>query len=279
MKIDRLKIILLAVILTFIFLSPLDAFSSSGQYTLQVPIGSVSTVPVGAGSNPFGDYFKMWYGFIIGTVGILATIMIIVGGFQWLSSRGNSGAIKEGQDRIFSAIIGLGIAFLAYTILNLVNPGLTNLDINTSLLKTITYRDNPSGNNMYKPTSGAAGSAATAAIPNGTGNGNYYLTPVASQGLDSLDPSMNAPMNCLSSNTNGSWGVNSTRRSGDSGCHGEGRAVDIQWPAEQQTQNGVTKEEFIGLAQQCGFTVIDETVTPATAGGGNNHFHLQYDCK
>ena len=129
-------------------------------YILNVPIGKLTYVPTGGlNPNPFGEYFKLWYGFILGTIGILATVMIIIGGFQWLISRGNASQVKEGQDRIFAALIGLALAFLAYTILYLINPELTNINIQANLLKPIkftavtTYSLPPSGgpSNSYFP--------------------------------------------------------------------------------------------------------------------------------
>ena len=111
----------------------------NGQYCFNVPIGTRTSIPIGG--NPFGDYFKLWYGFILGTIGILATVMIIIGGFQWLVSRGNTSQVKEGQDRIFAALTGLALAFLAYTILYLINPQLTSINFHSGLLTAINYQD------------------------------------------------------------------------------------------------------------------------------------------
>ncbi|MBI5765861.1 hypothetical protein HZA71_01385, partial [Candidatus Falkowbacteria bacterium] len=52
-------------------------------------------------------YLAIWYGFIIGAVGILATVMIMWGGFKWLTSRGNATTISGAKETIWSAIIGL----------------------------------------------------------------------------------------------------------------------------------------------------------------------------
>ncbi len=75
-----------------------------------------------------GKYVSAWYGFIIGTVGILATIMIMYGGFKWMTSRGGSG-INDAKDIIWSALIGLTLAFLSYTILYLINPDLLTIGL------------------------------------------------------------------------------------------------------------------------------------------------------
>ncbi len=66
--------------------------------------------------------------------GIVAVIMIILAGFQWLSAGGNQSKIGTSKGKITSAIIGLALIFCSYIILNTVNPSLTNLDKNLELL-------------------------------------------------------------------------------------------------------------------------------------------------
>ncbi len=48
-------------------------------------------------------------------VGIIATIMIIYGGFRYLTSAGDPSRISAAKDTIFKAIIGLVIAIVAAT--------------------------------------------------------------------------------------------------------------------------------------------------------------------
>ncbi len=91
--------------------------------TLNVPIGEVTKV-----AN-FSEYVKLWYNFVLGTVGIVAAVMIMWGGFKWLTSRGESEAIKDAKERIIGAITGLVLAFLSYTILFLINPNLVYLSM------------------------------------------------------------------------------------------------------------------------------------------------------
>jgi hypothetical protein len=49
-----------------------------------------------------------------------AVLMIVVGGFQWMTSAGDPGKISAAKDRIFSAILGLLIVALAQIIAALV---------------------------------------------------------------------------------------------------------------------------------------------------------------
>jgi TRAP-type C4-dicarboxylate transport system permease small subunit len=57
------------------------------------------------------------YQTIVVVSGILALLMIVIGGFQWLTSAGNEQAIKGAKEKIFSAILGLVIVLMSYVIL------------------------------------------------------------------------------------------------------------------------------------------------------------------
>ena len=75
----------------------------------------------------FAQYVKGIYNFFISVVGILAVIMIMVGGFQWLLAAGNAQKITGAKTRIISAIIGLVLTLGTYSILHWINPALTEL--------------------------------------------------------------------------------------------------------------------------------------------------------
>jgi len=85
-------------------------------------------------ANP-AEYVQKGYNMALGLVGILAVIMIIIGGFQYLTSIGNSSRMSDAKDRITQAILGLVLALLSYLILYVLNPDLVSLKWDTSLLK------------------------------------------------------------------------------------------------------------------------------------------------
>ena len=58
---------------------------------------------------------------VLGLLGILFIILIIVGGFQWMTAGGNEDAIKKAQSRIKNAVIGLVIIVSSYAIWNTVD--------------------------------------------------------------------------------------------------------------------------------------------------------------
>ena len=108
--------------------------SNTITFTPNVPFGDFTgDIPVD--SQILFKYLSAWYGFVVGAVGILATVIIMWGGFKWLTSRGNAAAISDAKDRIWSAIIGLVLVFLSYNLLYLINPRL--LTITLPDLKTV----------------------------------------------------------------------------------------------------------------------------------------------
>ncbi|MDD4607261.1 MAG: hypothetical protein PHS07_02940 [Patescibacteria group bacterium] len=83
---------------------------------------SPSTVSI---SNPIpendpkilvGKIIKAFLGFL----GTIALVMVIYGGFMWMTSAGNETKIEKGKNTLLWAVIGLATIFLSYTILTMV---------------------------------------------------------------------------------------------------------------------------------------------------------------
>lgn len=53
-------------------------------------------------------------------IGIIAVIMIIVGGIKYTTSNGDSSALTSAKNTILYAVVGLVVALMAYTIVNFV---------------------------------------------------------------------------------------------------------------------------------------------------------------
>jgi len=62
----------------------------------------------------------------IGLAGVLAVLMIVIGGIQYIGSGMSPSGKEDAKDRITSAILGLLLALGAYLILNTINPNLVN---------------------------------------------------------------------------------------------------------------------------------------------------------
>ncbi|MBU0661049.1 pilin [Patescibacteria group bacterium] len=115
-----------------------EATSRCGTYQLGnetkvrgycLPVGQTVTKISFGGKTTFsnmGEFIQIMYRYGLQIAGILAVIMIIVGGFQWTMSGGNASIIGEAKKRITGAVIGLVIAALSFTILQTINPQTTS---------------------------------------------------------------------------------------------------------------------------------------------------------
>ena len=98
----------------------LAGFSSVSAMTLQE--GAEAARCDGCPAELFGDtgVFKQVTNTILYVVGIIAVIMLIIGGIRYVISGGDSKKVTDAKNTVLYAIIGLIIAFLAFAIVNFV---------------------------------------------------------------------------------------------------------------------------------------------------------------
>ena len=72
------------------------------------------------GGNNLEDTITTVINVILYVVGILAVVMIIIGGIQYTTSGGDQAAVTKAKNTILYGIVGLVIAILAYAIVNFV---------------------------------------------------------------------------------------------------------------------------------------------------------------
>lgn len=91
----------------------------------------------------FGDngVFKQVTNTILYIVGIIAVIMLIIGGIRYVTSGGDAKKVTDAKNTVLYAIIGLVIAFLAFAIVNFVISALPSSTDKkeTSLLVDVTH--------------------------------------------------------------------------------------------------------------------------------------------
>ncbi|HBH46770.1 MAG: hypothetical protein A2445_00050 [Candidatus Jacksonbacteria bacterium RIFOXYC2_FULL_44_29] len=75
------------------------------------------------------DYVIMVYKFLVGLAGVVAVIMIMLGGYRWIFAMGNSARIAGAKETIFSAIIGLVLALISVQLLETINPRLADVSL------------------------------------------------------------------------------------------------------------------------------------------------------
>ena len=105
----------------------ISAHLSLAQTKLIVPI-PVNGVGQTEVSDP-GSYITYIYLFGLSIGGLLGMAIIVYAAIERILSAGNESKIKDANDRITQAAIGLLLLFGAYVILQAINPNLTNLNL------------------------------------------------------------------------------------------------------------------------------------------------------
>lgn len=125
------KLVLLALICGAV---ALVSFSSVSALTLQE--GAEAARCTGCPSDLFGDsgVFKQVTNTILYIVGIVAVIMLIIGGIKYVLSGGDSKKVTDAKNTVLYAIIGLVVAFLAFAIVNFVISSLPSGSTTTGAL-------------------------------------------------------------------------------------------------------------------------------------------------
>ncbi len=80
---------------------------------------NVNTVGDNGDKNLTGNITSIVNG-VIAVLGIVAVLIIIFGGIQYMTSSGDAGKVKKAKDTILYGVIGLIICVLAFAITNFV---------------------------------------------------------------------------------------------------------------------------------------------------------------
>lgn len=98
----------------------LSGFSAVSALTLQE--GAEAARCSGCPRDLFGNagVFRQVTNTILYIVGIVAVIMLIIGGIKYVISGGDSKKVTDAKNTVLYAIIGLVVAFLAFAIVNFV---------------------------------------------------------------------------------------------------------------------------------------------------------------
>ena len=100
----------------------------------------------GCPENLFGDagVFKQITNTILYIVGVVAVIMLIIGGVKYLISGGDSKKVTDAKNTVLYAIIGLVIALLSFAIVNFVISSLPSGPRNDSTSEETTTKTDTS---------------------------------------------------------------------------------------------------------------------------------------
>lgn len=85
--------------------------------TMKEVLGCEETQTVGGIGNH-------WIEVILSFVGLVAVVMIVIGGISYTKSMGDPGKAKRARDTIIYGVVGLGVTLLAYAIVVLVSENI-----------------------------------------------------------------------------------------------------------------------------------------------------------
>ena len=129
-----LKIIMpvLALIIGLVFIVGLPSASA-----LTMQEGARMAKCDGCPEDLFGDTgaFKQITNTVLYIVGIIAVIMLIIGGIRYVVSGGDSKKVTDAKNTVLYAIIGLVICFFSYAIVNFVITSLPSTNNPTKALE------------------------------------------------------------------------------------------------------------------------------------------------
>ncbi len=111
--------IIISILLVFGFWLTLQG---AGAVDLQVDIPGQSD----AGKD-LAHYVAAWYTFGVSAISIIAVVMIMWGGFEWITAAGSATLIGQAKGRIMNAIVGIILVLTSYGLLYLINPALVEL--------------------------------------------------------------------------------------------------------------------------------------------------------
>ena len=79
------------------------------------------------GPKSIGNLIKAIYSYMLGIVGILATLVMMYGGVLYITAAGNASKADNAKQWIFASLTGLLLALSSYTLLYMVNPNLLTM--------------------------------------------------------------------------------------------------------------------------------------------------------
>ena len=97
-----------------IYCVPAPAATSSGGTPAPSPTATPLELPNPLGTTNVPKITGRIIGVLSGGAGMIALLMFVYGGFQWLTAGGNAEKIKKGKDIILWSVLGMVVMFSSY---------------------------------------------------------------------------------------------------------------------------------------------------------------------
>ncbi len=96
-------------------------------FTPNVPIPGLFEGSVRVDSTLLSRYVRAVYVYFVWIVGILATVMVMYGGIQWITAAGNSSKIENAKSTMNGAFIAVVLTLTSFLLLRLINPAFVRM--------------------------------------------------------------------------------------------------------------------------------------------------------
>lgn len=77
---------------------------------------TAGTTAWGKTTKTLPEYIGLMIGAALGLLGVIFLILMVYGGYLWMTSRGDDKQVEKAKDTIKNAIIGLVLVIMAYAI-------------------------------------------------------------------------------------------------------------------------------------------------------------------
>ncbi len=95
-------------------------FAANTKVTPGTATSGEGVETVAGGANTLEDNITNILNGVIAVLGLVAVVVIIIGGINYMTSSGDAGKVKKAKDTILYGLIGLVVCVLAFAIVNFV---------------------------------------------------------------------------------------------------------------------------------------------------------------
>lgn len=162
-------------------------------------------------SNYIGEYIEAIYGWLIAAGALVAIVLFMVGGLEWMLSGGNANGVQRAKERISRAAIGLVLLLSAYTLAYLIDPDTVTFEtLDIPIIERIDFIENETPFNFPFVESDAFDSTdVTDGAASGVGWNDFIIFDQTQFGSTPYGPTR-----CMVPASSSSWGTGNIKSSG-----------------------------------------------------------------
>lgn len=120
-----------------------NAVIAQSSYKLLAPLPGSKTADISTEEEGLATYAEALFPFLLSIAAVLAFVMMVIGGMQYMASAGNPQMMGDAKDRMLKAVLGLLLAALSVLILRTINPELASFQFNIPSISSFSKTNPP----------------------------------------------------------------------------------------------------------------------------------------